>query len=29
LNAWVAKGAQCSDKVAALAKEAGKQAQAA
>ena len=29
LNAWVAKGAQCSDKVAALAREAGKQAQAA
>jgi ribosomal protein S16 len=29
LNAWVAKGAQCSDKVAALAKEAGKQAAAA
>ena len=29
LNAWVAKGAQCSDKVAALAKEAAKQTQAA
>ncbi|HET7162908.1 MAG TPA: 30S ribosomal protein S16 [Rhodanobacteraceae bacterium] len=29
LNAWVAKGAQCSAKVAALAKEAGKQAAAA
>lgn len=29
LNAWVAKGAQCSAKVAVLAKEAGKQAVAA
>lgn len=29
LNAWVAKGAQCSEKVAALAREAGKQQAAA
>ncbi|HLI17084.1 MAG TPA: 30S ribosomal protein S16 [Rhodanobacteraceae bacterium] len=29
LNAWVAKGAQCSDKVTALAREAAKQTQAA
>ncbi|MBS0590344.1 MAG: 30S ribosomal protein S16 [Proteobacteria bacterium] len=29
VNAWVAKGAQLSDKVRALLKEAGKQAKAA
>lgn len=28
INAWVAKGAQMSDKVRALVKEAGKQSQA-